>query len=133
MIALLLVSLGLSNFAASVGIGVTGVAARTRFRVGVIFGLFEAGMPILGLLLGESLARALGNAAHWIGAGLLIATGTYALIQAVRSRGAGSGEDQAATQRTGRLLVTALRSASTTWQWASPSARTTSAWSSPRW
>lgn len=76
MIAFLLVavSLGLSNFSASVGIGVTGVAARTRFRVGVIFGLFEAGMPILGLLLGNSLARTLGNAAHWIGAGLLIAT-----------------------------------------------------------
>lgn len=76
--------------------------------MGVIFGLFEAGMPILGLLLGESLARTLGNAAHWIGAGLLIATGTYALIQAVCSRRADSGEDQAATQRTGRLLVTGL-------------------------
>ena len=110
MIALFLValSLGLSNFAASVGIGVSGVGARTRLRVGVIFGLFEAGMPILGLLLGNSLARTLGDAAHWIGAGLLIATGAYALIQAVRSRGAGGGEDQAATQRTGRLLVTGL-------------------------
>lgn len=110
MIALLLValSLGLSNFAASVGIGVTGVGARTRARVGVIFGLFEAGMPILGLLLGNSLARTLGNAAHWIGAGLLIATGTYALIQAVRSRSAGSGEDQAGPQGAARLLVTGL-------------------------
>jgi hypothetical protein len=30
---------------AAVGIGVTGVDARTRLRVGVIFGLFETAMP----------------------------------------------------------------------------------------
>src|SRR6202035_4122577 len=52
MVALLLVgaSLGLSNFAASVGIGVGGVDARARLRVGIIFGIFETAMPILGLL-----------------------------------------------------------------------------------
>ena len=99
-------SLGLSNFAASIGIGVTGIDARTRLRVGVIFGLFETGMPILGLLLGHSLARTLGHAAHWIGAALLIATGIYALIQAVRS--GGGTEHQADSQHTGRLLVTGI-------------------------
>jgi putative Mn2+ efflux pump MntP len=107
MLALLLValSLGLSNFAASVGIGVSGIDGRTRLRVGVIFGVFETGMPILGLLLGRSLANALGHAAHWIGAALLIATGAYAIVQALRSR---SGKTPAAPagQRTGRLLVT---------------------------
>lgn len=82
MLALLLValSLGLSNFAASVGIGVSGIDPRARLRVGVIFGIFETGMPILGLLLGRSLASALGHAAHWIGAALLIATGIYAVV-----------------------------------------------------
>lgn len=112
MLAVLLValSLGLSNFAASVGIGVTGVSARTRLRVGVIFGLFETGMPILGLLLGHGLARTLGHAAHWIGAALLVATGVYALIQAGRSRSADDTEDLAATgsQHTGRLLVAGI-------------------------
>ena len=54
MVALVLVavSVGLSNFAAAIGIGVSGIDARTRLRVGVIFGLFETAMPILGLLLG---------------------------------------------------------------------------------
>lgn len=86
VLALVLValSLGLSNFAAAIGIGVAGVDARTRVRVGVVFGIFEAGMPILGLALGHSLASTLGHAAHWVGAGLLIATGAYALIQARR-------------------------------------------------
>ena len=111
MIALLLVavSLGLSNFAAAVGIGVTGIDARTRQRVGLIFGFFETAMPILGLLLGHSLAAALGHAAHWIGAGLLIATGIYALSQAVRGAGRQQGDDQSEPgQRTGRMLITGL-------------------------
>ena len=110
MPALLLVavSLGLSNFAAALGIGVSGVDGRTRLRVGVTFGLFEAGMPIVGLLLGRGLADTLGHAAHWIGAALLVATGLYAAVQAVR--GPRGGQDQArmvpAGPRTGRLLVT---------------------------
>src|SRR5689334_25169794 len=89
MLALLLVavSLGLSDFAASVGIGVAGLDGRTRLRVGLVFGAFETAMPIIGLLLGQGLAGALGRAAHWIGAGLLIATGLYALAQARHGAG----------------------------------------------
>jgi len=110
MLALVLVaiSLGLSNFAAAVGIGVSGIDARTRLRVGVIFGLFETGMPILGLVLGRSLATTLGHAAHWIGAGLLIATGGYAVIQAIRSPARRDDQARAtpAGLRTGRLIIT---------------------------
>ena len=110
MLGLLLValSLGLSNFAAAVGIGVSGIDARTRWRVGVIFGLFETAMPIVGLLLGRSLASSLGHAAHWIGAALLMATGLYAIVQAIRRPHRYRDQDQAAPagQRTGRLLVT---------------------------
>jgi putative Mn2+ efflux pump MntP len=57
MVALLLVavSLGLSNFAAAVGIGVAGIDGRTRLRVGVVVvGAFEA--AIVGLLLGHGSA-----------------------------------------------------------------------------
>ena len=111
MIALLLVavSLGLSNFAAAVGIGVTGIGARTRLRVGLIFGIFETAMPIIGLLLGHGLAAALGHDARWIGAGLLIATGIYALVLAVHGtdRPQGGGEPEPG-QRTGRMLVAGL-------------------------
>jgi hypothetical protein len=63
MVALLLVavSLGLSNFAAAVGLGVGGIDLRTRVRVGVTFGIFETGTPIAGLLLGHGLAATLGE------------------------------------------------------------------------
>ncbi len=104
---LVALSLGLSNFAASIGIGISGVDARTRWRVGLVFWLFEAGMPIVGLLLGRGLAGALGGATRWIGAGLLIATGIWAVAQSLRGRRR-DGDDQqsAAGQSTGRLLVT---------------------------
>lgn len=108
MIALILValSLGLSNFAAAIGIGISGADTRTRLRVGIIFGVFEAGMPIAGLALGRGLAGALGGAARWASAGLLIATGAWAVLQAVRSNGDSGpvGGDHG----TGRLVVTGV-------------------------
>jgi putative Mn2+ efflux pump MntP len=108
--ALLLVALalGLSNFAAALGIGISGVDGRARLRVGVVFGLFETGMPILGLALGHSLASTLGSDTRWIGAALLIATGAFGLVQSLRG---GGGEDQAergVRQPVSRLLVTGL-------------------------
>jgi manganese efflux pump family protein len=109
VIALVLValSLGLSNFAAAIGIGIAGVDARTRVRVGVVFGIFEAGMPILGLALGHSLASALGHAARWAAAGLLIVTGVYGLSQAMRADAAAS-DPPAGQQQAGRLLLTGI-------------------------
>ena len=102
------VSLGLSNFAAAIAIGIAGADARTRLRIGVVFGLFEAGMPLLGLALGRSLAHALGPAGHWVAAGLLIATGGYEVLQALRSRAQQNKPPADAAQRTGRLLITGL-------------------------
>jgi putative Mn2+ efflux pump MntP len=89
VIALLIVAfaLGLDNFAASVGIGVSGVQRALRIRVAVVFGLFETAMPVVGLLLGRGLAADLGGAARWSGAGLLAAAGAYELVSAVRSSG----------------------------------------------
>jgi putative Mn2+ efflux pump MntP len=110
VIALLLaaLALGLSNFAAAIGIGISGVDTRTRWRVGIVFGLFETGMPILGLAIGRGLASILGGAAHWIGGAFLVATGVYSLLQALHDDG---GEEQAADAAglpLSRLLVTGL-------------------------
>lgn len=108
MIALILValSLGLSNFAAAIGIGISGISSRTRLRVGIIFGLFETGMPIAGLAVGRGLVGALGGAARWVSAGLLIATGAWAVLQAVGSDG--EHGPAAGDQGTGRLVMTGL-------------------------
>lgn len=86
MLALLLVAvaLGLSNFAASVGMGIGGAHGGLRVRVALVFGLFEAGMPVLGVALGDGVAESLGHAARWLGGGILILVGCYAAVRAWR-------------------------------------------------
>jgi putative Mn2+ efflux pump MntP len=109
MLALVLVacSLGLSNFGAAIGIGVSGITARRRLEVAVVFGLFETGMPLLGLILGHDAAHGVGNATRWIGGGLLITTGAYAVIQAIRAN-AGGAQPETSSLPIGRLWLTAL-------------------------
>ncbi len=115
-------SVGLSNFAAAIGIGTAGVDPRTRLRVGLVFGLFETGMPVVGLLIGAHFAARLGSSGRWIGAGLLIAVGGYSLALSISQaragsrrsggqRGVGGQQATASRQRPGppgglRLLLT---------------------------
>ncbi len=86
LVGLLLVSfsVGLSNFAGSIGIGLSGIDGRTRLRVGLAFGLFEALMPIAGLLLGQAVAGYLGNIAKYVGSAILVLTGVYTIWQGRR-------------------------------------------------
>ena len=105
MLELLLVavSVGLSNLAAAIAIGVSGVDAGTRLRVGLIFGAFESGMPVVGLAVGSGLAGVVGHASRWLAAALLIAAGGYGLITSVRGKPGGIG-----TADGKRLLLGAL-------------------------
>jgi manganese efflux pump family protein len=88
VIALLLAAaaVGLSNLAASIGIGISGVDARTRLRVGVVFGVFEAGMPAVGLLIGQRFATDLDRVVRWPGAILLMLIGVLGVLRSVRAR-----------------------------------------------
>jgi len=88
---LIAVSVGVSNFAAAVAIGVSGVDTRTRLRVGLVFGVFESGMPVLGLALGSGLAGELGHGSRWLAAALLIAAGGYGIISSLRGGRGGLG------------------------------------------
>ena len=110
MLALLLlaVALGLSNFAAAIGIGVRGVRGRAMVRIAVVFGVFEAGMPVLGLALGRGLATDLGRAAHWLGGAALIAVGVISLITARRGAAPGRGGAGERPWRTGRVAASGL-------------------------
>jgi putative Mn2+ efflux pump MntP len=107
VLALLLVALalGLSNFAAAISIGTLGVTARQRLEVGVTFGVFEAGMPVLGLALGHRLAHDLGHATPWFGGAILMVTGLYAIVQALRRSGPTTGSPGSGR---GRLVLTSL-------------------------
>lgn len=100
-IILVAAALGLSNFAAAIGIGLSGVDGRLRIRIAVIFGFFEAAMPLLGLLVGHRVAGSVGSAASYLGGGLLIATGLYAVVQARMRTG-----EVARPTNTGQLILT---------------------------
>ncbi len=80
-IILLGISVGLSNFAASIAIGLSGVNNSIRFKTAIIFGLFETLMPIIGLLIGKQSAGKIGFHANYIGGGLLILTGLYIIFK----------------------------------------------------
>ncbi len=109
IVSLLLVSVsvGLSNFAGAIGIGLSGIDARTRLRVGLAFGFFEALMPLVGLLLGQALAGVFGHYGKYVGGAVLVLTGAYTIFQG-RHVQSGDAAKPAPGLRTHSLIVTAL-------------------------
>jgi manganese efflux pump family protein len=88
--------LGLDSFAVAAAIGAARpVTAGQRLRISMIFVAFEAGMPLIGLTLGSSLARAIGDIADYVAAAAVIGVGAWMLAH-------GDDDEQAA----GRLLAT---------------------------
>ncbi len=87
------VSIGLGNFAASIGIGMGGVDGKLRLKIALIFGFFEGFMPVLGLLIGQEISRFIGHFGNYIGAALLILSGLYTLLQ-VRKRSANQYKEE---------------------------------------
>jgi manganese efflux pump family protein len=109
LLSLLLVSVsvGLSNFAGAIGIGLSGINVRTRIRVGIAFGFFEALMPAIGLIVGHSVEGFFGQYGKYVGGAVLILTGTYTIIQA-RFINVETKVRMPRSARTESLLVTAL-------------------------
>ena len=101
------VSVGLSNFAGAIGIGLSGINVRTRIRVGVAFGLFEALMPILGLLLGQAVAGFFGEFGKYVGGAILVLTGAYTIWQGRRTAKVET-KRVARSIRMHNLLITAM-------------------------
>jgi manganese efflux pump family protein len=88
MIELLLVAVavGLDNFGAAIGLGTGGVDKSLRVRVGLVFGFFEAVMPVVGILAGRAAAGDLGRSGPPVAGVLLGAMGLYALVSALVKR-----------------------------------------------
>lgn len=90
--------LGLDSFAVAAALGATGrLPGRTRLRISLVFVVFEAGMPLLGLAAGAPLAHAVGAAADYLAAAAVIGIGVWML-----AHGESDEEDEKATR-----LVTA--------------------------
>lgn len=77
---LLAAPLGTDSAALCTGIGATGrLTMRRRLTIAGTLTAFEAGMPVIGVLLAGVIGDALGESARWIGGALLAALGIYML------------------------------------------------------
>jgi putative Mn2+ efflux pump MntP len=87
MAALILLGLaiGIDNFYAGASLSTLGLPADKRRRLAIGFGLFEALMPLAGLMLGRELAAQL--ALPWLEQALLVALG-LALLAGIPRGGA---------------------------------------------
>jgi manganese efflux pump family protein len=89
--------LGVDSFAVAAALGAAGLTgARERLRVSLIFVVFEAGMPLIGLAVGAGIARAVGDVADYLAGAAVIVLGIYMLV---------SG-DEGEEQKAGRLAST---------------------------
>jgi manganese efflux pump family protein len=75
----LLVPLGLDTFALAAALGLAGLTGRDRLRVALVFTTFEAGMPILGFLVGRVAGGFLGEWSGYVGIAFLIVAGALLL------------------------------------------------------
>jgi putative Mn2+ efflux pump MntP len=79
---LLIVPLGLDTLGVAAALGMAGLSPRNRLRISLVFALFEALMPLVGIALGAPLGDAIGSVADYIAAGVVAAVGVQALVSA---------------------------------------------------
>lgn len=73
--AALVLSLGVDTLAVSASVGPA--ESRGRLRLALFMAAFEAGMPLIGVLLGREATRLVGPVTGLLGALLLLAVGIY--------------------------------------------------------
>ena len=87
ILELIIIGFGLAMdaFAVSVGKGLTlnRVEPRHALKAGVWFGGFQALMPIIGYLLGQSFSSIVVSIDHWIAFGLLVLIGLNMIREAI--------------------------------------------------
>jgi manganese efflux pump family protein len=93
--------LGLDSFAVAAAIGAAQVTtAWQRVRISLVFMIFEGGMPLIGLGLGNALAHGIGQAADYIAATAVIGIGAWMLLSGDQDE-----EDKAVRVTTSRGLA----------------------------
>ncbi len=80
-IAFVAVSLGLDVFAVCIGVGIRGADIGVKVRIGVAFATAEVAMTLIGVGIGETAGKYLGDAAGYFGFAALTFVGTYMVIE----------------------------------------------------
>jgi len=77
--------LSLDNFRVSIALGTVPFGLRRAMQVALVFGLWDAIMPLIGLLVGRKIGDEVGDVAELVGALALGAYGLYLVISALRN------------------------------------------------
>jgi putative Mn2+ efflux pump MntP len=106
---LMLVAVGVSADAFAVSL-TQGVRARrhllkSALRIALAFGLFQGAMPVIGWLLGTSLAGYIAPVDHWVAFVLLLLIGGKMIWEATRP---GDGNERTGRLRTRELVALAV-------------------------
>jgi putative Mn2+ efflux pump MntP len=72
--------LGLDTFAISAALGLRGLPPGERLRISLLLSLFEAAMPLVGLLLGRVTGGAVGSAGDYVAFAILAVVGLWMLV-----------------------------------------------------
>ncbi len=92
-VELIFISIGLAMdaFAASIckGLNMTKINYRHAFVIALFFGVFQAGMPVIGYILGSKFQRYIESVDHWVAFFLLALTGGQMIYEALSG-----GEDE---------------------------------------
>lgn len=76
--------LSLDNFRVAIVLGTVPFGVKRAAQVALVFGVLDTVMPLLGLVIGHQIGRALGGVAELVGAAALGAYGLYLVITALR-------------------------------------------------
>ncbi len=84
---LMAIGLALDAFAVAVSSGIVAVQVRARhaLKIGVFFGLFQAGMPLIGWAAGSIFRNIINGIDHWVSFVLLCFIGLHMIYESLQS------------------------------------------------
>src|SRR5690606_36800385 len=87
-VSILLIGLAMSTDAIAAAVGKAAAMQRPglpqALRIGLLFGLIEGSIPVVGWLLGIAAARYITAWDHWIAFGVLLLLGLHLIWHAIR-------------------------------------------------
>lgn len=77
--------LSLDNFRVAIALGTVPFGLRRAVQVALTFGLWDAVMPLVGLLIGQRIGESVGEVAELVGAAVLGGYGLFLVVSALRN------------------------------------------------